>query len=669
MKQDSASKDKITADSQLPEQSDALLHAVIDQMPDVFVLKDENGNFLLCNQTVAKLYNTTPEKMVGKHDGDFGVPSEMAEEFRQNVISIMEKGVQETVYEDSRDASTGKIHHFRSIKTPIKDPNGRNQIIVTAQDISEIIEAQRKVAESEARLQNVLEVIKEGVWDWHIPSGTILHNRQWFELLGLKSTTLQNSLDIFSKIVYADDRESVVQKLNDLLEGKQDSYFSEHRMVKKDGSVIWVQDRGRIAEQDDQGKPVRVVGSFADITLRKESEKALQAAKLEAEMANSAKSDFLASMSHEIRTPMNGVIGMTSILLDTKLDEEQKQYVETVRESGDALLTIINDILDISKLEANQMQYENNEFNLMQLITSVIEILKPKVISKGISLILDEASSISPYYIGDAGRIRQIIMNLVGNAIKFTNAGEVRLSISELNHSSPASIVRVSISDTGIGIHQDKINSLFDSFVQADSSITSKFGGTGLGLTICKKLVEGMAGKIGVESTFGEGSRFWFEIPLKYQLDTGAYEITSEIQALTSDLKMPYFRKLKVLIVEDNVVNQLVAKKLITKHGHDVDVTANGLEAIKAVEGFPYDLIFMDVRMPEMDGLTATRRIREMSNARKDTPIVAMTANATNEDVQECTEAGMNDFISKPINNIKLRETLDRFMLIHAGID
>ncbi len=648
-------KDKASA------KSDALLRAVIDQMPDVFVLKDEHGNFLLCNQTVARLYSTTPEAMVGKHDGDFGVPKEMADFFRQNVLDIMARGEAETVYEDSVDASTGEVRHFRSIKTPIKDPDGRNQIIVTAQDITDLIHAQKRVAESESRLQNVLDVIKEGVWDWHIPTGKLVHNGQWFELLGMQSDGLQNELTAFLSMIHPDDRDDVMSRVSDLLEGRKGIYFSEHRMLRADGAVIWVQDRGRIAEWDEQGKPVRMVGSFSDITQRKESEAALHSAKQEAEMASRAKSEFLATMSHEIRTPMNGVIGMTSVLLDTPLNPEQRSYVETIRESGDALLAIINDILDISKLEAEQMQFEDNEFDLKQLVNGVIDILRPRVNTDKLALVLDDRTPSQHHYLGDAGRIRQIILNLLGNAIKFTHEGEVRLEVDIQKTAEQAEFVHFSVIDTGIGIAADKLDGLFENFVQANAAITSRYGGTGLGLAICKRLVKGMGGVIGVESQLGKGSRFWFDIPLKRVPDSDTYEITAEIQAIEENQNEDRDVPLKVLVVEDNMVNQLVARKLIGKYGHSVDVAANGLEALEAIRQRRYDLVFMDVRMPEMDGLTATREIRAMQDDRHSVPIVAMTANATNDDVHECRAAGMDDFVSKPINAIKLAGLLKRF--------
>ncbi|MCB1175188.1 MAG: PAS domain S-box protein, partial [Leptospiraceae bacterium] len=314
--------------------SEKMLHTIIDQLPDVFVLKDENGNFLLCNQTVARLYGTTPEAMVGKHDGDFGVPEEMADFFRQNVVEIMQRGTPEVVMEDTRDANTGQIRHFRSIKTPIKDPEGRNQIIVVAQDVTDLVQSQERIAGSETRLQNVLDIIKEGVWDWHLPSGKLIHNRQWFQILGLDAGNVESHIFKFMERLHPDDSSLVMGRIQAFLDGKSASYDSEHRMTKADGTVIWVHDRGHIVERDEDGRPLRMVGSFTDISERKEWAARLEHTRLEAEKANRVKSEFLATMSHEIRTPMNGVIGMTDVLLDTKLDPEQRKYLETIRDSG-----------------------------------------------------------------------------------------------------------------------------------------------------------------------------------------------------------------------------------------------------------------------------------------------------------------------------------------------
>ncbi len=256
--------------------NEALLRTVIDEMPDVFVLKDHKGDFLLCNQTVARLYNTTPEAMVGKHDGDFGVPKEMADFFRENVLAIMARGETEIVYEDSRDAASGEIRHFKSIKKPFKTSEGENRILIIAQDITDVINAQARIAASERRLQEVLEITREGLWDWHLPSGTVQHNPQWYRTLGSEAGVIPDTLEAFEKLIHPDDKADVFARIDALLHGKADTYQSEHRLLQSDGQVIWVQDRGQVVERDASGAPLRVLGSFTDVSARKLAERALR---------------------------------------------------------------------------------------------------------------------------------------------------------------------------------------------------------------------------------------------------------------------------------------------------------------------------------------------------------------------------------------------------------
>jgi two-component system, sensor histidine kinase and response regulator len=667
------------------------------------------------------------------------------------------------------------------------------------QSKQEIARQSAELQAAQERFQRAVSGTQDALFEFNLLTGEIWHSPRFREMLGYAAAedAAEGKLEAF---VHPDDGAIVGKAMGDHLQ-RGAPYDIEYRLRKQDGSWLWVRARAS-AERDSYHKPLWLAGSIRDITEERAAREALVRATEEAEAASRSKSTFLATMSHEIRTPMNGIIGMTGLLLDTGLDRVQRDYAETIRASADSLLTILNDILDFSKIEAGKLDIETLELDLRSNVDDVGSIMAFQAAAKGLELVVNVRPEVPQRVLGDPQRIRQCLLNLVGNAIKFTQGGEVVLEVCSIGRQNGRALVHFEVRDTGIGIPAASLDKLFQPFTQADSSTTRRFGGTGLGLSIVHKLVHMMGGQVGAQSEPGVGSTFWFTLPLEPSLSSDAEQLplapagdrrvllvddnetnrrvlssqmahagytvetaSTSLQALellrspgprpfdvvVLDYQMPdmdgamlgeqimksreiaptrlmlltsldrsgdmqrfadigfsaYLTKPvrtrelldclnralsrdaedwhmhsqpiitrgtlvaseikrqytgRVLLVEDNAINQRVARRFLERLGCDVQVVGDGAQAVEAFQRGTYGFILMDMQMPVMDGLEATRHIRELERGKPRTPIVALTANAMMGTLERCLEAGMDDYLTKPLDISRLEDVLDRFM-------
>jgi two-component system sensor histidine kinase/response regulator len=670
---------------------------------------------------------------------------------------------------------------------------------VTGEELrkQEIARQATDLREAQERFQRAVSGTQDALFEFNLRSGETWYSPRFRQMLGYAATD-SNGAGQIETFIHPEDGAIVGKAMGDHLTFGL-PYDVEYRLRKRDGEWLWVRSRAS-AERDIEDRPLWLAGSIRDIT---DGREAMVMATQEAEAASRAKSTFLATMSHEIRTPMNGIIGMTGLLLETGLDRVQRDYAETIRASADSLLTILNDILDFSKIEAGKLDIEHLELDLRSNVDDVGSIMAFQAAAKSLELVVNVRPEVPERVFGDPQRIRQCLLNLVGNAIKFTPSGEVVLEVCCVGRQDGRALVHFEVRDTGIGIPEQSLDRLFQPFTQADSSTTRRFGGTGLGLSIVRKLVEMMGGQVGAHSQPGKGSTFWFTLPLEpaeiggveplqdplptgrrvllvddsatnrqvmaSQLRHAGYEVETVSSAMAAlailrqpgpqsfdavvlDYQMPdmdgamlgeqivksreiaptrlmlltsldrsgdmqrfaqigfsaYLTKPvrtrellaclnralshdaqdwhmhsqpiitrgtlvatetrrqysgQVLLVEDNAINQRVARRFLERLGCEVQVVGDGRQAVEAYERNSYTFILMDMQMPVMDGLEATRRIRELEQGgAKRTPIVALTANAMMGTLERCLEAGMDDYLTKPLDISRLQDVLDRFM-------
>ena len=534
-----------------------------------------------------------------------------------------------------------------------------------------LAERAREVERSADQLRLLTDVAPIGIFQTDAQHRFLYTNPRWSDITGIAP---EEALGCeWDSMVASESRAGQFIESAMDSSGPADLYQRfEIRIPDREPRVILVTSQAIFT---NDGHEAGWVGTVADITVETSAEAALSDARDKADEASHLKSDFLANMSHEIRTPMNGVIGMIDLLLETVLDPRQRDYALTVRNSGESLLTILNDILDFSKVEAGKLEIEHVAFDLRTSVVEVIDLLGRSSEARSLALEATVEDSVPHVVLGDSGRLRQVLMNLIGNAIKFTHSGEVGVNVKALEGPGPDTVLRFDVTDTGDGIAPGKLATIFKPFVQADTSTSRKYGGTGLGLAISGQLVSLMGGDCGVTSEVGKGSRFWFTVTVQAEspmvlAETAAEDPTPSVPQLPAadppEISLsqgdPSASK-HVLLAEDNPVNQRVAAAMLENLGFHVDAVANGAEAVKAFAGGGYQLILMDCQMPELDGYQATAKIRRLEGDATRTPIIALTASAMKNDRARCMSAGMDDYLSKPLTLKALGGVLARWTL------
>lgn len=683
-----------SADIEL-EALDARFRKVASHVPGVLyqyqLWPDGRSAFPYATEGIRDIYGVSPQEV--KTDASSILKVLHPEDVARVLVGIQTSAQNMTRWHDEYRVClvTGRVIWVEGEASPEQQPDGSVIWHGYIRDITARQHEQAAIKASQERLSNIIWATDVGTWEWHVPSGVVQLNERWAAIAGYTLAELAPiSIQTWLSLVHPDDMAHSEARLAAHFSGASPSYECEVRIRHREGHWVWILDRGKLISRDGNGQPLWMAGTHQDISRQKSTEHALaqanrqlsdrgeqlkdlveirtaalSIAKEAAEAANRAKTAFLANMSHELRTPMNGIMGMIGLVKRRMTDPVAKDRLEKAEKASQHLLALINDVLDISKIEAERLALETLDFTLGEVLDNVRNLSQPMANDKGLTLTVSVPQELMALrLLGDALRLGQILLNLVGNAIKFTPAGKVQVVAHVEKTTEESVLIRWSVRDDGIGIAPHERDRIFNAFEQADVSTTRQYGGTGLGLAISKRLVQLMGGRIGVDSELGCGSTFWFTVPFKRAgLPVGrpaAGETLNAGQSIQAQ-----FAGQRVLLVEDDPINQEIALVLLEEVGLVVDVAQDGVQALEYIRQWDYDLILMDMQMPRMDGLSATRAIRQGGSRSATVPIIAMTANVFEDDGCKCMAAGMNDFIAKPFEPERMYGVVLRW-LAHA---
>ena len=651
----------VTALKQVEEalrDSEQKFRQFVEDTDDLVTQVDDQGDFIYVSSSSMKYFGLPPEECIGRSAFEFIHPDDR-QMTQESFAGWLAEGKTSFSHINRLVNMDGRVFHMLWTINLIYDRHGILKWINSiARDITAEQAAKNDLARHEALLKDTGAMARVGGWEYNLNESEVIWTSEVYAIHEVPDDfrpALETALDF-----YTPESKAVLEKAVNLAMETGTAYDLELQLTTAKGRRLWVRTQGRA--QYENGTLVRLMGTFQDISERKRTEEELRMAKDMAESASRAKSEFLANMSHEIRTPLNGVLGMLQLIQDTNLNDEQISFIETAISSCKGLLQIINDILDFSKVEAGKIEINEDVFELNKVIESTLGIFAIQVHNKELKFEYDVEKNIPPYLLGDYGRLRQILFNLIGNAIKYTESGEIGITVTQEEGENAGDDVYLCfvVRDTGAGIPKEKLKKIFEPFTQVDGSYKRASEGTGLGLSIVKRLVELMGGRIEVDSKIGQGTTFHFSLFFKKAKPTAGLEAPAEADSAPS----PEPTRLNILLAEDNPVNQLLAKKLLEKQGHFVVGAENGKKAIEYLALEKFDLVLMDVQMPEMDGVEATKLIRNDESRRFDPriPIVAMTAHAMKGDRESFLEAGMDEYLAKPVNPKELYSVITRVM-------